>query len=171
WRTTRATTVTPSRAAGPTLRSSPSASRSTRSRVSSDPASAATRSTRTWSPGATRYCLPPLTTTAVNELSGEGTIENCTPALAKRGSQHGEPQGRPRERDHDQSVDAVGRGWASAHQHSRDRDGDCGGPGSDRHEARQTGQVVAAGRNEERGEQAAVGQPEQQPDQAEAGGF
>ena len=31
-----------------------------------------------WSPGATRYCFPPLTTTADSELSGLGTASDCT---------------------------------------------------------------------------------------------
>ena len=31
-----------------------------------------------WSPGATRYCFPPLTTTAVSEESGLGTASDCT---------------------------------------------------------------------------------------------
>src|SRR5438132_11641814 len=30
------------------------------------------------SPGATRYCLPPLTMTADSELSGLGTASDCT---------------------------------------------------------------------------------------------
>src|SRR5438270_392905 len=38
------------------------------------------RSTRMRSPGATRYCLPPLTTTADSELSGLGTASDCTKA-------------------------------------------------------------------------------------------
>src|SRR5207302_9155387 len=43
-----------------------------------EPGSAASRSTRIWSPGATRYCLPPLTMTADSELSGLGTARDCT---------------------------------------------------------------------------------------------
>src|SRR5260370_12977022 len=64
----------------PTLTSAPSLNSKTRPSFTEAPGSAARRSTRIWSPGATRYCLPPLTTTADSELSGLGTARDCTKA-------------------------------------------------------------------------------------------
>src|ERR1700716_2333339 len=75
---TLASTSTPSMAGVPTLISLPSLKRRTRPSFSDAPGSAVRRSTRIRSPGATRYCLPPLTTTADSELSGLGTARDCT---------------------------------------------------------------------------------------------
>src|SRR5690349_15667995 len=75
---TFASTSRPSIAGLPTLTSPPSLNRRTRPSFTEAPGSAAMRSTRIWSPGATRYCLPPLTTTADSELSGLGTASDCT---------------------------------------------------------------------------------------------
>src|SRR5712691_2038236 len=78
WAITLASTSTPSTAGLPTLTSLPSVNSRTRPSFTDDPGSAAMRSTRIWSPGATRYCLPPLTMTADSELSGLGTARDCT---------------------------------------------------------------------------------------------
>src|SRR5947199_9039950 len=75
---TLASTSRPSIAGLPTLISSPSLNSSTRPSFTDDPGSAASRSTRMRSPGATRYCLPPLTMTADSELSGLGAASDCT---------------------------------------------------------------------------------------------
>src|ERR1700682_1896362 len=77
WRTLTSTS-SPSTAGEPTLISSPFTNSRTRSSFSDEPASALRRSTRILSPGATRYCLPPLTTTADSEESGLGTASDCT---------------------------------------------------------------------------------------------
>src|ERR1700674_1177761 len=71
-------TSRPSMPGAPTVISSPFRSSSTRPSFSDDPGSAERRSTRILSPGATRYCLPPLTTTADSEESGLGTASDCT---------------------------------------------------------------------------------------------
>src|SRR5712691_6444212 len=78
WAITLASTSTPSTAGLPTLTSLPSVNSRTRPSFTDDPGSAASRSTRMRSPGATRYCLPPLTMTADSELSGLGTASDCT---------------------------------------------------------------------------------------------
>src|SRR5437879_12282645 len=75
---TLASTSRPSMAGLPTLISSPSLNSSTRPSFTEAPGSAARRSTRMRSPGTTRYCLPPLTTTADGELSGLGTANDST---------------------------------------------------------------------------------------------
>src|SRR2546427_5706265 len=75
---TLASTSRPSIAGLPTLISLPSLNSKTRPSLTEEPGSAARRSTRIWSPGATRYCLPPLTMTADSELSGLGTAKDCT---------------------------------------------------------------------------------------------
>src|SRR5438128_543946 len=49
---------------------------------------AARRSTRMRSPGVTRYCFPPLTTTADGELSGLGTARDCTKGLERPVFEH-----------------------------------------------------------------------------------
>src|SRR4029077_13197568 len=69
----------------PTFTPLPSVKRSTRPSLISAPGSALMRSTRIRSPGATRYCLPPLTTTAASEESGLGTATNCTRVLPIHG--------------------------------------------------------------------------------------
>src|ERR1700694_4244421 len=61
-----------------TLMSTPCPNRRTRSSFRDEPGSASRRSTRIWSPGATRYCLPPLTMTADSNASGLGTASDCT---------------------------------------------------------------------------------------------
>src|SRR5712672_2792619 len=58
--------------------SSPFLNSRTRSSLNEEPGSADRRSTRIWSPGATRYCFPPLTTTADSNASGLGTASDCT---------------------------------------------------------------------------------------------
>src|SRR3989449_1943502 len=78
---TLASTSRPSIAGLPTLISLPSLNSRTRPSLTEEPGSAARRSTRIWSPGATRYCLPPLTMTADSELSGLGTARDCTKPL------------------------------------------------------------------------------------------
>src|SRR3989442_3791603 len=75
---TFASTSSPSTAGLPTLISSPWLNKSTRPSLTEEPGSAASRSTRMRSPGATRYCLPPLTMQADSELSGLGTASDCT---------------------------------------------------------------------------------------------
>src|SRR5579872_2856185 len=77
WPITFASTSTPA-SAFPSLRPSPSLTSSTRPSLIEAPASSESRSTRIRSPGETRYCLPPLTTTADGELSGLGTARDCT---------------------------------------------------------------------------------------------
>src|SRR4029077_1326828 len=62
----------------PTLMSEPSWTSRTRSSFTDEPGSAARRSTSILSPGATRYCLPPLTTTADSDPSGLGTNGDIT---------------------------------------------------------------------------------------------
>src|SRR6267378_8553766 len=74
---TFASTSTPSTSL-PTLTPLPSLRSRTRPSFTEEPGSAASWSTRMRSPGATRYCLPPLTTTADRELSGLGTASDCT---------------------------------------------------------------------------------------------
>src|SRR3989454_9809034 len=78
---TLASTSRPSIAGLPTLISLPSLNSRTRPSLTEEPGSAARRSTRIWSPGATRYCLPPLTMTADSELSGLGTARDSTKPL------------------------------------------------------------------------------------------
>src|SRR5690348_1270286 len=80
WSMTLASTSRPCRAE-PTFTSPPSAKSKTRPSLTEEPGSALMRSTRIRSPGATRYCLPPLTTTAESEPSGLGTATNCTRVL------------------------------------------------------------------------------------------
>src|SRR6266851_5986224 len=75
---TLTSTSSPSTEGVPTLISSPLVNSRTRSSFRDEPGSAARRSTRMWSPGATRYCFPPLTTTADSEPSGLGTASDCT---------------------------------------------------------------------------------------------
>src|SRR6202521_5584591 len=75
---TLTSTSRPSMPGAPTVISSPFRSSSTRPSFSDAPGSAERRSTRILSPGATRYCLPPLTTTADSEESGLGTASDCT---------------------------------------------------------------------------------------------
>src|SRR5437899_7675946 len=58
--------------------SEPSRTSRTRSSFTDEPGSAARRSTRILSPGATRYCFPPLTTTADSDPSGLGTNGDIT---------------------------------------------------------------------------------------------
>src|SRR5260370_4917780 len=77
WAITFASTSMPL-SCDPTWNSSPSLTITTRPSLTEDPGSAARRSTRIRSPGATRYCLPPLTTTADAEISGLGTASDCT---------------------------------------------------------------------------------------------
>src|SRR4029077_13805259 len=77
WSTLTSTSM-PSMPGEPTVMSSPFRSSSTRPSFSDEPGSAERRSTRILSPGATRYCLPPLTTTADSEESGLGTASDCT---------------------------------------------------------------------------------------------
>src|SRR5256885_13504320 len=74
----------PSTAGLPTLTSPPSLTSRTRPSFTEEPGSAARRSTRMRSPGATRYCLPPLTITADSELSGLGTASDFTGKPAPR---------------------------------------------------------------------------------------
>src|ERR1700758_5567702 len=71
--------------AEPTFTSPPSAKSTTRPSLTDDPGSALRRSTRIRSPGATRYCLPPLTMTADSDASGLGTATNCTRVLPIHG--------------------------------------------------------------------------------------
>src|SRR5579859_750312 len=78
WARTLASISSPSTSGAPTWIVSPSCSSRTRPNLTDEPGSAASRSTRTWSPGATRYCFPPLTTTAVSNPSGLGTVRHCT---------------------------------------------------------------------------------------------
>src|SRR2546430_13596158 len=75
---TFASTSRPSTPGLPILTSLPSFIIRTRPSLTEEPGSAASRSTRMRSPGATRYCLPPLTMTADSELSGLGTASDCT---------------------------------------------------------------------------------------------
>src|SRR5258708_28584071 len=81
---TLASTSSPSITGFPTLISLPSLKSSTRPSLSDAPGSAVRRSTRILSPGATRYCFPPLTTTADSELSGLGTARDCTNVATER---------------------------------------------------------------------------------------
>src|SRR5882672_8678539 len=82
----------------PTSMVSPSCSRRMRPNFTEDPGSAASRSTSTRSPGATRYCLPPLTTTADSDSSGLGTAKHSTncrwvlPGEGQGGDYEGEDQ-------------------------------------------------------------------------------
>src|SRR5260370_6095985 len=76
----------------PTLMSVPSRTSSTRSSFTDEPGSAARRSTRTLSPGATRYCLPPLTMTADNDASGLGTKGDITGEEGARLDQQRAPE-------------------------------------------------------------------------------
>src|ERR1700693_226832 len=75
---TLTSTSRPSTAGEPTVISSPFRSSSTWPSFSDEPGSAVGRSTRILSPGATRYCFPPLTTTADSNASGLGTACDCT---------------------------------------------------------------------------------------------
>src|ERR1700730_16222415 len=75
---TLTSTSSPASSLPATLMSSPFRNSSTRSSFRDEPGSALRRSTRMWSPGATRYCFPPLTTTADSEESGLGTASDCT---------------------------------------------------------------------------------------------
>src|SRR5882672_2062780 len=103
---TLASTSRPSTAGFPTLISSPLLNSKTRPSLTEEPGSAASRSTRMRSPGATRYCLPPLTMTADSELSGLGTARDCTKTRNRYllvddrtppdGDQTNEPQPRQR---------------------------------------------------------------------------
>src|SRR5260221_11010383 len=72
----------------PTLTSSPSTWSSTRSKPSSEPTSALTRPTRIWSPAETRYCFPPLTTTAVADCLLSGTNVDCTTGPLRPSGSH-----------------------------------------------------------------------------------
>src|SRR5579864_8652428 len=80
---TFASTSIPSTAGLPTFTPSESLKSRTRPSFTEAPGSAPIRSTRIRSPAATRYCLPPLTTTAeafvgASEPSGLGTASDCT---------------------------------------------------------------------------------------------
>src|SRR5450759_344113 len=86
--------------------SEPSRSSRTRPSLIDEPGSSARRSTRIWSPGATRYCLPPLTMTAVSEPSDLGTnailpIRSAAPkpTRSRRAQNHAEVLGHLHE-DH-----------------------------------------------------------------------
>src|SRR5450759_4717477 len=75
---TLTSTSNPSTPGEPIVMSSPFRSSSTRPSFNDEPGSAVRRSTRILSPGATRYCFPPLTTTADSDASGLGTACDCT---------------------------------------------------------------------------------------------
>src|SRR5258707_14864479 len=107
----------PSMAGAPTLMSDPSWPSSTRSSFTDEPGSAARRSTRILSPGATRYCLPPLTTTADSNASGLGTNGDITGprgalvVLQKRAADHHRlDQAQGCERGHGRRA-PVGEEW------------------------------------------------------------
>src|ERR1700676_486219 len=102
WSTLTSTSM-PSTPGEPTVMSSPFRRSSTRPSFSDDPGSAERRSTRILSPGATRYCLPPLTTTADSEESGLGTASDCTKGSVSEGAlpapqRHGLDEAQRRQR-------------------------------------------------------------------------
>src|ERR1700687_4456917 len=103
WASPLTSTSRPSTEGVPTLISSPLVKSRTRSSFRDDPGSAARRSTRMWSPGATRYCFPPLTTTADSEPSGLGTACDCTKLgdrLVHEAGPHGHRLDQPEPRQH-----------------------------------------------------------------------
>src|SRR5216683_2363009 len=114
WAITLASTSSPSTAGFPTLTSVPSLNSSTRSILIDEPGSAARRSTRIRSPGATRYCLPPLTMTAdvvrdarepsagTRELSGLGTARDCT--KRPEGASPHQDRGHDDDRQHEHRI-------------------------------------------------------------------
>src|SRR5438445_8211503 len=112
WAMTLASTSMPSIAGLPTLTSLPSLNSRTRPSFTDDPGSAAMRSTRIWSPGATRYCLPPLTMTADSELSGLGTARDCT-----KGTSPGHSPLVGRAREGRQGLPHQDRGHDHDHEH------------------------------------------------------
>src|SRR5204863_7943 len=85
---------------------------------------------------ATRYCFPPLTMTAVNALSGEGTKGDCTAGSANGGREHCQPDGEPGERHDEPPVERGGRGGAAADEDGCERDGDGGAACRQAQEAR-----------------------------------
>src|ERR1700682_5188788 len=103
WSSTLTSTSRPSTDGAPTLMSSPLVNSRTRSSFRDEPGSAARRATRMWSPGATLYFFPPLTTTADSELSGLGTASDCTKLsdrLVHGPASHGHGLDDPERREH-----------------------------------------------------------------------
>src|SRR5712691_1300141 len=178
WAITLASTSTPSTAGLPTLTSLPSVNSRTRPSFTDDPGSAAMRSTRIWSPGATRYCLPPLTMTADSELSGLGTARDCTkgghPNLSRPLATCGEGKGgaaglshqdrghdderehQPGERRHSTRIQRPDTGGPAPTGQSAQSDHDRGDQERDAGEAQESRKVVARRRHEQRGEQPTV---------------
>src|SRR5216684_8578402 len=100
---TLTSTSRPSTAGEPTVISSPFRRSSTWPSFSDEPGSAVRRSTRILSPGATRYCFPPLTTTADSVASGLGTACDCTKGTVPKDDlpapqRHGLDQAQRRQR-------------------------------------------------------------------------
>src|SRR6266699_2891350 len=115
---TLASTSRPSIAGLPTLISLPSLNSRTRPSLTEEPGSAASRSTRILSPGATRYCLPPLTMTADSELSGLGTARDCTKPqlLPTRGEVAAQPPRSTDVTDDSGPLPIHGEGKGGAHR-------------------------------------------------------
>src|SRR5437867_1316 len=179
---TLASTSRPSIAGLPTLISSPSLNSSTRPSFTDDPGSAASRSTRMRSPGATRYCLPPLTTTADAELSGLGTAKDCTkpfsspfrgrcPAgpYAGQGSaqkgrgDHDDQEHQSREGGDHPRVQAARDGAASPAQEHGEPDDHDRYRKREAEEPQQAGRIVDRRRDEQSREEPAVRKPGQDP--------
>src|SRR5437899_2749223 len=172
----------PSMTGAPTLISLPSLNSRTRPSVSDEPGSAVRRSTRIRSPGATRYCFPPLTTTAEREPSGLGTASDCTSKLLpspRRGERWGEGDGtqsplekRSPDQHHQHQrrirrnrplVQSPRRGHPPPSQHGAGDNHQPGHRSRDAEETQQPHHIVAGRRKEQRCEQSAVGEPAQAP--------
>src|SRR5438477_737420 len=187
WPITFASTSMPSIRGAPPLTSEPSRTSSTRSSFTEEPSSAARRSTRTLSPGATRYCLPPLTMTADSDASGLGpnrdvtgrpgrfaALEEWRPkrplcwglANQERGG-HDYPHDECSEwRDGPLIYSARRRRPAATHQgtgqHAQGGDRDA-----EPKKTRQASEIIVRRRVEQSREQAAVGPPAECPDRVE----
>src|SRR5712664_4055545 len=157
---TLTSTSRPSIAGEPTLMSLPFRSSRTRPSFNEEPGSAARRSTRIWSPGATRYCLPPLTTTADSDSSGLGTAKHSTncrwvlPGEGQRGDYEGEDQqGVRRDRPR---VEPARPFRTPLRKNSADQDGRKRCDHADAEEANRARDVIGRRRKEQGREESAV---------------
>src|SRR5690349_95839 len=166
WAITLASTSSPSTDGFPTLTSLPSLNSSTRPILIDESGSASRRSTRIRSPGATRYCLPPLTMTADAKESGLGTARDCTkrPRRALPDQDRGHHYNRQHEHrvrgDHPR-IQAPRQGRATPADQEREPQDHRRDHERNPEKPERAAEVVRRRRDEQSREEPAVGKPRQ----------